>query len=98
MSMRDEFEKWCHEGLSNTSKYEAVHRYTPPEHWNVWQAAYAAGVAAERERCAAIADEHLARVPGHNPDKQCDDLVAQGYGNAALNIADAIRRGEEIQK
>jgi hypothetical protein len=45
----------------------------------------------EREACAAIADEHLARIPGHCPDKQEGDLVAHGYGNAALNIAHAIR-------
>jgi hypothetical protein len=98
MSMRDEFEKWARERFLPIDRYMSI---TGPyvkdctEHsWLAWQA----GVAAERERCAAIADEHLARVPGHNPDKQCDDLVAQGYGNAALNIADAIRRGEEIQK
>lgn len=46
-----------------------------------------------RERCAAVADAHLQRIPDHNPDVQRDDLVAQGYGNAALNIADAIRTG-----
>jgi hypothetical protein len=44
------------------------------------------------EIAAKIADEHRARVQHHNPDdKNPPDLVAQGYGNAALNIAVAIR-------
>lgn len=43
------------------------------------------------EACASVADEHRARVKDHNPDKPGSDLVAQGYGNAALNIAAAIR-------
>lgn len=45
----------------------------------------------ERERCAKIADKHRARIPNHNPDDQSGDLVAHGYGNAALNIAHEIR-------
>lgn len=46
----------------------------------------------ERARCAAIADKHRALVPNHNPDcRQEGDLVAHGYGNAALNIAHEIR-------
>lgn len=44
------------------------------------------------ERCAKVADEHRAHVPNHDPEMQSDDLVAQGYGNAAFNIAVAIRK------
>jgi len=45
------------------------------------------------EQCAKIADEHRARVWPHDPDEtEPGDRVAQGYGNAALNIAIAIRR------
>jgi hypothetical protein len=39
---------------------------------------------------AAVANAHRARIPGHHPDGPRDDLVAQGYGNASLNIAAAI--------
>lgn len=46
----------------------------------------------EREKCVKIADEHRSRVPGHDPDVDMSDKVAQGYGNAAFNIAAAIRR------
>mgnify|MGYP001617288841 CR=1 FL=1 len=53
------------------------------------------GAERERERCVVIADEHLSRIVGHHPDKPMADQGAQGYGNAALNIAAAIRRGEE---
>jgi post-segregation antitoxin (ccd killing protein) len=44
------------------------------------------------ERAAKIADEHRSRIPDHDPEAQRADLVAQGYGNAAFNIACAIRR------
>lgn len=44
----------------------------------------------ERNRCAAIAQRHLDRIPGHCPDQKTADLVAQGYGNAALNILHEI--------
>lgn len=40
---------------------------------------------------AAIADKHRSRVAGHHPDVERPDRVAQGYGNAALNIAAEIR-------
>jgi hypothetical protein len=43
------------------------------------------------EECARVADKHLARIPGHCPDKEMADKVAQGYGNAALNIACELR-------
>jgi hypothetical protein len=43
------------------------------------------------EICAKVADKHLAHVPGHDPDRVGTDRVAQGYGNAALNIAHDIR-------
>jgi len=49
---------------------------------------------AQREGYARLADEHRARVPNHDPEAQADDLVGQGYGNAAFNIAAAIRNGE----
>lgn len=45
-----------------------------------------------RERAAKVADAHRARIANHNPDDQSGDLVAHGYGNAALNIAVEIRR------
>lgn len=57
-------------------------------------AALDAAVKAERERCWCIAKAHLARIPNHNPDIPRDDLLAQGYGNAALNIAAEIERGQ----
>ena len=44
------------------------------------------------EECAQIADKHRARIDGHNPDKMHHDELAQGYGNASLNIAVEIRR------
>ena len=49
--MRQEFEAWAHDvrGESDVSELE-------PAGWTVWQAAYAAGCAAERERCAKIAE------------------------------------------
>lgn len=47
------------------------------------------------EEAARIAWSHYARIPNHNPDVQRDDLVAQGYGNASLNIATAIRTAIE---
>lgn len=47
---------------------------------------------AEREACAKLADEHLARVPLWHPDgPMLADETAQGYGNAASNIAAVIR-------
>lgn len=42
-------------------------------------------------RAAAIADKHLARISDHNPDRPMADKVAQGYGNAALNIGHELR-------
>jgi hypothetical protein len=39
---------------------------------------------------AKVAQKHLAYVPNHHPDEPMEDLVAQGYGNAALNIEHAI--------
>lgn len=49
--------------------------------------------AAERERCAKVAWSHLERLPNYNPNNENElaDKVEQGYGNAALNIAAAIR-------
>lgn len=47
------------------------------------------------EKAARIAWSHYARIPNHDPDIQGDDLVAQGYGNASLNIATAIRTAIE---
>jgi hypothetical protein len=46
---------------------------------------------AERAECARIADEHLKRIPNWKPDKSLPDEVAEGYGNAANNIATEIR-------
>lgn len=77
----------------------------PDDTPNTWSAAMAvacevvpyiakAAKAEAREACAKIADKHLARVPDHCPDREMEDLVAQGYGNAALNIAAAIRSME----
>jgi len=45
-------------------------------------------------QCQAIADKHYLRINGHNPDAPPPngDYLAQGYGNAALNIAEEIRR------
>lgn len=44
------------------------------------------------EEAARVADDHRARISNHHPDdKEPADHVAQGYGNAALNIAVAIR-------
>jgi len=43
------------------------------------------------EDAAMVADKHLGYVPGHHPDMLMSDLVSQGYGNAALNIAKEIR-------
>lgn len=63
-----------------------------------WQTKIDKLKAAERElaeayeRAAKVADEHRAHVPNHDPEMQSDDLVAQGYGNAAFNIAAAIRK------
>lgn len=48
-----------------------------------------------REECAKVADANRALIPDHNPDAERDDLVAQGYGNAALNIAVAIRNANK---
>lgn len=44
-----------------------------------------------REAAAKVADKHRAYVPDHHPDQLRADLVSQGYGNAALNIAHEIR-------
>jgi len=50
-----------------------------------------AAVAAEREACAEVAQKHLGYVKNHHPDDSGPDDVAQGYGNASLNIREAIR-------
>ena len=51
----------------------------------------AAACEAMRLRALDIAHEHLARVQPHDPDDPHPvDKVAQGYGNAALNISAAI--------
>lgn len=79
--------------------YETFNGSIPATHFadfaevyrDAWACVEAAIRADERERCAKVADAHLARIPDHNPDVERDDLVAQGYGNAALNIGCAIR-------
>ena len=48
------------------------------------ETAHAAGVAAERERCARVADEHVLTA---------DDDVQEAYARAAIDIAAAIRSG-----
>jgi hypothetical protein len=50
-----------------------------------------AAVEAAYEKAAQKADYHLDRVKPHHPDEPGPDKVAYGYGNAALNIAVAIR-------
>jgi hypothetical protein len=52
--MRQEFEAWAHDvrGESDVSELE-------PAGWTVWQAAYAAGCAAERERGWIAVEEKL---------------------------------------
>jgi hypothetical protein len=57
--MRQEFEAWAHDvrGESDVSELE-------PAGWTVWQAAYAAGCAAERERCAKYVEEEIDRQAG----------------------------------
>ena len=76
-----DFETWFKQHVPNApaGKYHEL--------LAVWDAA----TLEERERCAKLCDEHRGRVPGHCPDKQMGDLVAQGYGNAALNLGVAIR-------
>jgi hypothetical protein len=59
-----------------------------------------AAVQAERERCAKVAAAHLERVQPHSPDDDMLDKLAQAiaalaYGTAALNIATAIRKGDQ---
>jgi hypothetical protein len=51
--MRQEFEAWAHDvrGESDVSELE-------PAGWTVWQAAYAAGCAAERARIASMISAH----------------------------------------
>jgi hypothetical protein len=52
----------------------------------------AAACEAMRQMALDIAHEHLARVQPHDPDDPHPvDKVAQGYGNAAINISAAIR-------
>jgi hypothetical protein len=52
----------------------------------------AAACEAMRLRALDIAHEHLALVQPHDPDDpHPEDKVAQGYGNAALNISAGIR-------
>ena len=43
------------------------------------------------EKAAEIAGAHYSRVQPHYPDIPMGDLVAQGYGNASLNIGHSIR-------
>jgi hypothetical protein len=50
-----------------------------------------AAVADAYEKAALKADYHLDMVKPHDPDAPGPDDIAQGYGNAALNIAVAIR-------
>jgi hypothetical protein len=70
-----------------------------PNDWQAYiradavQAQIDAAVRAERERCAKVADAHLERVQPHSPDDDMLDKLVQGYGNSALNIAAAIRKG-----
>ncbi len=59
------------------------------------QAQIDAAVRAERDRCAKVAAAHLERVQPHSPDDDMLDKLAQGYGNAALNIAAAICNGDQ---
>jgi hypothetical protein len=59
--------------------------------------AQARGTAA-LEEAAGIAQFHLSLVEPHHPDKPKPDRVAQGYGNASLNIREAIlARADEIE-
>jgi len=48
------------------------------------------GIREGMRRAAEIAREHLSHVLNHHPDIEGDDLVAHGYGNAALNIRTEI--------
>ena len=44
------------------------------------------------EAAAEVADQHLEYVQPHCPDEtHPQDLVAHGYGNAAMNIAHSLR-------
>lgn len=55
-----------------------------------------AAVAKERERCAMVAEAHLRRLPHYAPNAENNlgDKVEEGYGNACVNIAAAIREGK----
>ncbi len=72
-----------------------------PNDWQAYiradavQAQISAAVKAERERCAKVAAAHLERVLPHSPDDDALDKLAQGYGNAALNIVVAILKGDK---
>ncbi|MFN7882120.1 MAG: hypothetical protein ACK5PF_03775 [bacterium] len=72
-----------------------------PNDWQAYiradtvQAQIDAAVKVERERCAKVADDHLERVQPDSPDDDMHDKLAQGCGNAALNIAAAIRKGDQ---
>jgi hypothetical protein len=50
-----------------------------------------AAIAAAYEAATGVACAHYSLVRPHHPDMTMSDLVAQGYGNAALNIGHAIR-------
>jgi len=48
------------------------------------------------EAAIKIAQSHLDLIKDHHPDVELEDKVAQGYGNAAMNILFSLEclRGE----
>lgn len=62
-----------------------------PSNEEAGEAALAGAWERGREAGEAIARRHWQRILGYSPNKPMDDLVAQGYGNGALNIEHAIR-------
>lgn len=74
--------KWCDGVLNSDDDAGRVSRLGA---WAAWQAATAAAVAAERERCARACEDWRAG---------CDNRTMQAEGWAAAECAAAIRRGE----
>ena len=83
------FEKWAKE-IYGENVIDDTPRYKSLPYLTDLKMAYNAGVAAERERCAGIAEKGTYKEPAVSMG-----LNHQGYNRACKGIAAAIRRGDD---
>lgn len=96
--MREKFESWMTDGgkWPMAVECDAAGHYKlmiASLQWIAWQAAYPAGVAAERERAAKVC-ESLEQEYWQDYKHRTGTQYAEGQSDAAAECAAAIRKGE----